>query len=385
PDRFCKAECSFCDGRGLPPAAKRYPLVIRARDGGERHIDMAVTPLRGFLGTPMGVVASFRDMTREHELAARLGGTEQLSGMIGRDPKMMAVFRSIRELARSKAAVLIQGESGTGKELVAASIHQESARAGKLFVPVNCGALPENLLESELFGHIKGAFTGAIRDKKGRFELADGGTLFLDEIGDISPAMQVKLLRVLQDGTFQRVGGEETITVDVRVISATNKDLRQEIAASRFREDLFYRLCVVPLTLPPLRERRHDIPILAHHFLQKFLAEEKRPDLLLSPEVMDALLAYPWPGNIRELQNVIRYLLVHCQEGIAGIGHLPPHLRERPRTIDVAAPRARKARPALTPAAVAQALAASGNNRARAAKLLGISRATLYRFFDREK
>ncbi|MCK4839659.1 MAG: sigma 54-interacting transcriptional regulator, partial [Desulfobulbaceae bacterium] len=245
-----------------------------------------------------------------------------------------------------------------------------------------CGALPENLLESELFGHVRGAFTGAVRDKKGRFELADGGTIFLDEIGDISLAMQVKLLRVLQNGTFQRVGGEETIRVDVRVISATNKNLREEIEAGRFREDLFYRLCVVPVVIPPLRERRSDIPLLAHHFIKQIAAEEGRDELRLSPEAMDILLTHAWPGNIRELQNVIRYLMVRCREDVARPQHLPDNLLAGLTARSAAAAVSPRKRKKLTVASVRQSLAETGNNRLQAAKLLGVGRATLYRFLN---
>jgi transcriptional regulator with PAS, ATPase and Fis domain len=330
-----------------------------------------------------GVVASFRDLSRELELAERLGEIEQFAGIIGRDQRMREIYRIIRELADSNVPVLITGESGTGKELVAAALHSEGSRADKLFVPVNCGALPENLLESELFGHVRGAFTGAIRDKKGRFELADGGTIFLDEIGDISAAMQVKLLRVLQNGTFQRVGGEETVRVDVRVISATNKDLTREIAAGRFREDLYYRLCVVPVSLPPLRQRLTDIPILVRHFMARIAREENRPELLLAPETLEIFLTYPWPGNIRELQNVIRYLMVRCREEVARPRHLPENLMAaagmtRPRP-GLATGRRRK----LSVAEVRRALAETGGNRLQAAKRLGVGRATLYRFLDR--
>ncbi|HSH13700.1 MAG TPA: sigma-54 dependent transcriptional regulator, partial [Desulfurivibrionaceae bacterium] len=350
--------------------------------GGELHLEMNITAITASSGEVRGVVASFRDLSREIELAERLGEIEQFAGIIGRDPKMQEMYQTIRELADSRVPVLITGESGTGKELVAAAVHSEGQRAGKLFVPVNCGALPENLLESELFGHVRGAFTGAIRDKKGRFELADGGTIFLDEIGDISLAMQVKLLRVLQNGTFHRVGGEETVRVDVRVVSATHKDLKAEIAAGRFREDLFYRLCVVPLHLPPLRERLTDIPLLVRHFIKLIAKEEKRPELTLAPEVMDIFLTHTWPGNIRELQNVIRYLMVRCREEVARPQHLPENLLA---SVGTAIPRTglrKRTRLRLTVAMVESALAATGGNRLQAAKQLGVGRATLYRFID---
>ncbi len=327
PGRFCKNDCSFCDPQAetlLPEHP--YPLIFNTKSGETRQLEMSIVSIKNFLGNQVGVVGSFRDVTREFELAARLGEIEQFAGIIGRDPKMQELYHTIQDLADSSASVLIQGDSGTGKELVASAIHHEGTRASHLFVPVNCGALPETLLETELFGHVKGAFTGAIRDKKGRFELADNGTIFLDEIGDITPAMQVKLLRVLQDGTFQRVGSEKTITVNVRVISATHKNLAEEIAAKRFREDLYYRLCVVPLHLPTLSERPTDIPLLSNHFLKRILAEENRSEVTITPETMDLLMTYDWPGNVRELQNVIRYLLVRCHGKLARPKHLPPNL-----------------------------------------------------------
>jgi transcriptional regulator with GAF, ATPase, and Fis domain len=273
--------------------------------------------------------------------------------------------------------VLIQGESGTGKELVAAAIHNEGARAGKQFVPVNCGALPETLLESELFGHVRGAFTGAVRDKKGRFELANGGTIFLDEIGDISPVMQVKLMRVLQEGTFERVGGETTIKVDVRLISATNKDIAREIAEGRFREDLFYRLSVVPITLPPLRERRLDIPLIANHVLRSSLKERGRTGVTFSAETMDLIMDYDWPGNVRELQNWIQFALVKCKGSSICPEHLPPLPGGRARAVSV------RSRSRLSEPAVEEALRKTSGNKVKAAEELGVSRATLYRFMDK--
>jgi len=386
PGNFCGGKCSFCrDDRAPALPDKPYALRFTSRAGTELHLEMNITPITSPGGEARGVVASFRDCSREFELAGRLGEIEQFAGIIGRDPKMQEMFQTIGELAESRVPVLITGESGTGKELVAAALHSEGPRAGKLFVPVNCGALPENLLESELFGHVRGAFTGAIRDKKGRFELADGGTIFLDEIGDISLAMQVKLLRVLQNGTFHRVGGEATVKVDVRVVSATHKNLKTEIAAGRFREDLFYRLCVVPVHLPPLRERLTDIPLLVEHFIKLIGREEQRGELVLAPETMEILLTHSWPGNIRELQNVIRYLMVRCREAVARAHHLPESLRA---AVAVPAPHSgslRRRRRSLDVKSVVEALAATGGNRLQAAKLLGIGRATLYRFLEQHQ
>ena len=288
------------------------------------------------------------------------------------------MFELIRQVAGTNVPVLIHGESGTGKELVAAAIHNQSPRANKLFVPVNCGALPEGLIETELFGHVKGAFTGAVRDKKGRFELADGGTIFLDEIGDISPAIQVKLLRVLQESTFERVGSEETIKVDVRIISATNKDLSSEIAEGRFREDLYYRLNVVPIQLPPLRDRRNDISLLAQHVLQKILTDTGRKDVRISPEALDIIMSYDWPGNVRELQNWMQFALVKCRGNLIRPEHLPPNRNKTHIAVDEIVKRRK-----LDMATVHEALERTNGNKVEAARLLGVSRATLYRFMDR--
>ncbi|MCD6287814.1 MAG: sigma 54-interacting transcriptional regulator [Candidatus Hydrogenedentes bacterium] len=301
------------------------------------------------------------------------------AGIIGRNPRMRELFNTIREVAPVTAPVLIEGESGTGKELVAAAIHKEGPRRKGLFVPVNCSALPEGLLESELFGHVRGAFTGAVRDKKGRFELADGGTIFLDEIGELSPTIQVKLLRVLQEGAFERVGDEKTLHVDVRVVSATNKDMRREVATGRFRRDLFYRLCVVPILLPPLRDRRDDIPLLASHILKDETINSGRKDIMLSQEALDVLMKYDWPGNVRELQNTFLYALVKCKDDVLGIEHLPESVTG---AHDQIARTRKQRRRKLNAHDVERALRQTNGNKARAAKLLGVGRATLYRFLS---
>jgi len=381
PSGLCGAKCTFCQGGALPERAISKDLEIVTRGGERRRIHMNLNVMKDDQGTPLGVLACFQDLTLEVQLARRLGEIEQFSGIVGRDPKMLALYDIIPELAESSAPVLVQGESGTGKELVAAALHNEGPRANKMFVPVNCGALPEGLLESELFGHVKGAFTGAIRDKKGRFELADGGTIFLDEIGDISPAMQVKLLRVLQEGRFEQVGSEKTIKVNVRVVSATHRDLIKEMAAGKFREDLFYRLSVVPLVLPPLRERRTDIPLLANHFL-KLLAGDKQ--MTFSPEAMDFMLGYNWPGNVRELQNWIQFALIKCKTGTIVLEHLPPiALKTIPApTVAGATVISPKGKQRLTQQIVRETIERVGGNKVEAAKVLGVSRATLYRFME---
>ena len=241
---------------------------------------------------------------------------------------MQEVFRYIDKVAPSRATALLLGESGTGKELVARAIHQASPRQEKPFIKVNCAALPDNLLESELLGHEKGAFTGALALKKGRFELADGGTLFLDEIGELPLPLQAKLLRVLQEQQFERLGGTVTISVDVRIIAATNRSLETAVEEKSFREDLFYRLNVVPIVLPPLRERREDIPVLLDHFLRESNKAHPREVRLARP-VIDFLIDYPWPGNVRELQNLIERLVIMAEGEVIGLRDLPSYMTSR--------------------------------------------------------
>ncbi len=260
-------------------------------------------------------------------LRERVAERYRFHSIIGDSPELQSVFEVIKQAAPTKATVLILGESGTGKELVAQAIHEESPRAGRPFVKVNCAALTETLLESELFGHEKGSFTGAIARKEGRFELADGGTLFLDEIGEITPALQVKLLRVLQQREFERVGGTETLKVDVRIVAATNRDLAAEVKAGRFREDLFYRLNVVSVTLPPLRHRKGDIPALVSHFLDKYCQAYGKEVDGLAPGTLNALLAHSWPGNVRELENVVERAVVLSKGHELTADALPATLR----------------------------------------------------------
>jgi DNA-binding NtrC family response regulator len=246
--------------------------------------------------------------------------------IVGRDPSLMKVFRIVEKVAATDSTVMIHGESGTGKELIARDIHQTSPRSTKPLIPVNCGAIPEELLETELFGHEKGAFTNAIRDRTGRFEMADGGTIFLDEIGDMSPKLQVKLLRVIQEHEFEKVGGDKTISVDIRIITATHVDLTQAVDDGRFREDLYYRLNVIPLTIPPLRARSGDIPLLVDYFLARLRETRASKVTSLTPEVMSVLKAYHWPGNIRELENLMERMVILADGPILTIDDLPQRL-----------------------------------------------------------
>jgi DNA-binding NtrC family response regulator len=307
----------------------------------------------------------------------------KLENIVGRSPQMLQVYKTIARVAESRSTVLLVGESGTGKELVARAIHFSSLRVAKPFVAVDCGSLAETLLESELFGHVRGAFTGAITSKKGLFEEADGGTCFLDEVGDISLAMQAKLLRVLQEHEIKRVGGTETIKIDVRIVAATNKNLEEMVAERKFREDLFYRLNVVSLHLPPLRDRGEDIPLLADHFLRKYAAENKKPVSRISQEALDHLLLYRWPGNVRELENVIERAVTLSHSSIILSEDLPRRLRVEP----VEAPT--RFLPSHIPLSeleklyIQKVLEETGGNKKKAAEVLGIDRRTLYRMAAR--
>ena len=373
---FCGGRCSFQEGHPDSLDHLSYPLNILTRHGEPRRIEMSVSGMNDNTGGFVGVIASFRDVTDLIALKIQLGDLKDFSGIIGRDPKMLQIYKQIQDMAANDYPVHISGETGTGKELVAAAIHNESRRGGSPFVPINCGALPEGVLESELFGHVKGAFTGAVRDKKGRFELANSGTLFLDEVTDLPRVVQAKLLRVLQEGTFERVGGEKTISVDVRIISATNRDLKREVKRGNFREDLYYRINVVPIYLPPLRNRRNDIPLLVEHFLNKAI-EEGQNSQGLSKEALAIMVDYSWPGNVRELQSALRFALVKSSGRIIKPGDLPLELKEWKSQRPSPGP-SRK----LDTESVRAALTQSGGNKAKAARILGVGRATLYRFLS---
>ena len=320
-----------------------------------------------------------RAMFHEEEiigLRSRVEATAGFGEIIGKDPKMQAIYRLLEDVAPTDATVLIQGESGTGKELVARAIHRLSPRHDKRFVVINCSAYPATLLESELFGHEKGAFTGATRQKPGRFELADHGTIFLDEIGEIPAPAQIKLLRVLQTRRFERLGGEKTLSIDVRILAATNKDLKQEVEKGNFREDLFYRLNVIPLMLPPLRERQNDIPLLAQHFLRQF-AVQKRKDLgEISSGAMRLLLDYSWPGNVRELENSIEHAVVLAKGSQLEPWDLPLAVqRHSPSPPQTMAERELQA--------LLEILEECGWNKKLAARRLGVSRSTIYAILKR--
>jgi DNA-binding NtrC family response regulator len=315
-------------------------------------------------------------------LRSELKECKGFSHLVGVSPALEKTLKQARAVAATSATVLLIGENGTGKEVLARAIHEESPRSLAPFVAVSCAALPESLIESELFGHEKGAFTGATQAKKGRFELADGGTLFLDEISELTPAVQVKLLRVLQERSFERVGGTKTVTVDIRLIAASNRNLEQEVEAGRFRRDLFYRLNVVPLVLPPLRERQEDIPILAAHFATKAAEKHGCPPPTLDPSLIEALQEYHWPGNVRELENLIERLVVLTGGSHLGVEFLPDKmLRTLPEaTSDEATIEGAIA--ALKRRMIINALQSEAGNKVAAARRLGISRSYLHRLIS---
>ena len=307
------------------------------------------------------------------------------TNIIGVGKAMQNIFDLIEKVADTDVTVLIQGQSGTGKELIARAIHYESSRSDKPLVVINCGAIPEALLESELFGHEKGAFTGAHNSRVGRFEMANGGTIFLDEIGEMSPALQVKLLRVLQERQFERVGGTKTIHVDIRIVAATNKNLTTAINNNTFREDLYYRLNVILIKAPPLKQRRSDIPLLVNHFLKNFQKKERQNITGFSPDAMNAMLEYGWPGNVRELENVIRQLIVLCENQIVGFEDLPEHIQQTEISVtgSEAAPFLEEgisldnAVKVYERKLIIDAMEKSNGIKAKAAKLLNIKRTTL--------
>ncbi len=322
---------------------------------------------------------STRELVLQHRhMQEELDKRRSFTNIIGTSSEMKRIFEKIQQVAPTRASVLVTGESGVGKELVADAIHNLSGRKDRPFIKVHCAALSESLLESELFGHEKGAFTGAVSRRRGRFELANGGSIFLDEIGEIAPSVQIKLLRVLQEKTFERVGGEETIEVDVRVISATNRDLKNDIAVGNFREDLYYRLNVVNIDVPPLRERKDDIPLLAAAFIREFAKENNKPVEAIDPKARAALYAYSWPGNIRELRNCIESAVVMCKGTIIQLDDLPPGITESDDSdvirVEVGATLSKAEREVIR-----RTLLHHKGNKSKTAEVLGIGRKTLHR------
>lgn len=355
-------------------------VECRPASGKVRIISLTATPVIESDGRTSGAVAVIRDETKLVDLERSLQRQGKFRGVIGVSAPMQRIYSLIESLANIPTTVLINGESGTGKELVAAALHDSGVRSNGPFVKVNCSALSEPLLESELFGHVRGAFTGAISDKIGRFQKAHGGTLFLDEIGDISPAVQMRLLRVLQESEFERVGDSTTIKVDVRIVAATNQKLKEKVRQGTFRQDLYYRLNVVCLELPPLRERLDDLDLLVVHFIAKFNGKLSKAVTDVSGDVMTIFRAHSWPGNVRELEHAIEHASVLCKTSVITVSDLPQELQEctdlSPAFMVRNVPLTSDSSAGLS---LAEALAESGGNKAAAARLLGISRMTLYR------
>jgi len=349
------------------------PTAITAmREGAYDYLEKPFCPERAELLIDK-LVEHQRLLDENISLHQKLEERYRFENIIAKSPKMQQVIEVIKVVAKSNATVLITGETGTGKELVARAIHSQSHRQGKPFVAVSCAALPESLLESELFGHEKGAFTGAHAQRKGKFEVANRGSLFLDEIGEMSANIQVHLLRVLEEKEFTRVGGNELIKVDVRVISATNKDIKKAVANGEFREDLYYRLNVVTIELPPLQERKEDIPLLARHFLKKFAVENQKEITDFSPGAIDFLLKYEWPGNIRELENAIERAVILAKDSYIDVADLP----QENLLLTPSAPPGRSLGE-IEKNHILNILNETGGNYSETARILGISRMTLY-------
>ncbi len=380
--------CSLACARVLHQTLSQRQAVraCRVECGHSRRPDQVVevsgAPLFGGQDLFLGAALVLRDVSLLHRLETRLGERPGFYGIVGKSSKMQELYSLLKVLSDTDTGVLITGESGTGKELVAEALHHAGARSASPLVKVNCSALTESLLESELFGHVKGAFTGAIKDKVGRFQLANTGSILLDEVGEMPLGTQIKLLRVLQEKEFERVGESGTIKVNVRVIAATNSDLRDKIARREFREDLFYRLKVIELRLPPLRERREDIPLITEHFLKVFNETFRKNVTGLDREALSLFLRYPWPGNVRELKHALEHGFILCQGDQITPAHLPSEISETLAGETCAAPRP-LGRPPIDPTSaskdILEAIRLAGGKKARAARTLGISRQTLYR------
>lgn len=351
-----------------------YEALVTNRRGRQVPVHIRFSAIRGLGEEFSGGIITIRDMPTR--VAREDQGSYCFEGIVTRNRRVLQLLEILPDVSRTDASVLIQGESGTGKELFATAIHKLSLRQKGPFVALNCSALPESLLESELFGYVKGAFTDAKRDKPGMFQLAHRGTLFLDEIGDITPSLQVKLLRVLQDGEFIPLGGTHPVRADVRIISATNRDLEDLVRSGRFRSDLYYRLNVVKFHIPPLRERPEDISLLTRHFIRKLQARMATKILDISPEAMSVLLRYDFPGNVRELENIIEHAFIMCKEPYIQPHHLPSYLGGLEKELEQSREVSIKEVEMTT---ILQVLRKHGGNKAKAARELGIHRTTLWR------
>jgi len=375
---ICESACALKQTLSTGRPVMNAAVYMVDAEGSRVPIRISTAILKDDDGEVIGGVETFQDLSQVEELRKQLKATYTFADIVGRSSAMRQLFELVPQVADSDSTVLIEGASGTGKELFARAIHNLSPRREKRFIAINCGALPDSLLESELFGYKAGAFTDARQDKPGRFALADGGTIFLDEIGDISPAMQARLLRVLQERTFEPLGSVESVRVDVRVVAATNKSLSRLVRKGRFREDLFYRIRVVHFELPPLRNRRDDIPVLIEHFLAKFNRLQDKDVAGVSEEVLARLMEHDYPGNVRELENTIEHAFVLCRSGLVKLEHLPPDLRGESMDRPLAAASGMTLK-AMEKLLIADALRRHSGSRTAAARELGINMSTLYR------
>lgn len=374
---LCGPVCLMAKTRDEKLDHNEVQVEIIGKDLEQRTTQLKTSLLYNRDGEAMGVVVIFNDQTELERLKGELKERYKFHNIVGKSRTMLTVYSLIKQVASLDTTVVIEGQSGTGKELVARAIHYQSSRSGKPFVEVNCSALAISILESEIFGHVKGAFTGALYDKKGRFEEADGGTVFLDEIGDISPLIQAKLLRFLEHKEFERVGENRTRTVDARIITASNKNLKELVTKGQFREDLYYRMKVLPIHLPPLRERREDIPLLVNHFINQFNRKMGKEIQGIAKEAMEVLLNYEWPGNVRELEHAIEYAFIVSQGNRIALYHLPKEV-SRPEGCHLMKDFV-KSVSVDEVTRIREVLKETGNNHSEAARLLGISRTTFWR------
>ena len=380
---ICQTNCALKETIKTGREIINLPINIINKDGKELPISVSTAVLRDKRGRIIGGVETFRDLSAIEELKKELRQQYTFQDIVSKNHAIQDIFQILPDIAESDSTVLIQGPSGSGKELFSKAIHNLSLRKDNPFIKVNCGALPDNLLESELFGYVKGAFTDAKKDKPGRFALADGGTIFLDEIGDMSPALQVKLLRVLQDREYESLGGTSTVKVDVRVVAATNKDLVTLVQSRQFRDDLYYRLNVMKIDLPPLVRRREDISLLAERFVEKFNLKTGKNLSGVSHEVMSFFMRYDFPGNVRELENIIEHAFVMCKGDVIELRHLPSELIERSKEALLEEEKVDRPLQRAEAESIRKALERNRGNRLRTARELGIDRTTLWRKIKR--
>jgi len=384
---ICEGSCALRQTMTTRKPIFNQPIFIINSEGDLVPISISTALLKNDSGEVVGGVETFRDLSVVEELRKELAGRHSFLDIISKNSEMQRLFSLLEQVAESNATVLLAGESGTGKELFAKAIHSLSMRKDGPIVTINCGALPDNLLESELFGYKAGAFTDAKKDKPGRLALAEGGTVFLDEIGDISPALQVRLLRVLQDKVYEPLGSTKSMKADVRIVAATNRDLEKLVSDGVFRQDLYYRINVVKLVLPPLKERKEDIPLLVDHFIRKFNRLNGKEIHGLSPDVLALLMSHAFPGNVRELENIIEYATVVCKDHLIGIEHLPDHLRQElecmPSAVSGSEGRKEASWAEMERSFVVEALRRNNWNRSATAAEMGIHTTTLWRKMKR--